>query len=63
MKELIIAVNLLAMITLANAEVTYVAAIADNTEVYESNNGKQDVPIFTVGTFDRLQVLETGNIV
>ncbi len=61
MKRLIVALIVLVMVVLINAEVTYVAAIAENTSVYErrTTNGR-DTPIFTVGTVDRLQVVETG---
>lgn len=61
MNKLIAAVSVLVLATLVNAEVTYVTAIANNADVYQSNTRKiQDTPIFTVGTDDRLQVLETG---
>jgi len=61
MRRLIAAVSVLVMVILVNAEVTYVTAIANNTGAYQSNTRKiQEIPFFTVGTDDRLQVLETG---
>jgi len=61
MKKLIIAAVVLAAVALVQAEAAWVAAKKNETGVYERETRKTfDSPLFTVGTDDRLQVLERG---
>lgn len=61
MKKRIILISFLAAVAFVQADVTYVAATANETGVYQREFRKiYDQPIFTVGKVEFLQVLETG---
>ncbi len=61
MKKMIVAVSVLAAVASVLADITYVVATGNKAGIYEREIRKvYDTPLFTVGTVDRLLVLETG---